>query len=144
MTGENQTKHTTVPLKRVVIGVVLVIGSFTVIAAPLLIRNVRVYGSPTFNANSYLLFEDEFSEPHALIKERGSLRNAAQNYWQSHTIFEMIKREVKGLLWQIFIFLRSLGPLPFGEGRLFFGLLALPFLIVGLLLARRSEMPLSH
>ncbi|WP_278472360.1 hypothetical protein [Gimesia maris] len=133
MTGENQTKQTTVPLKRVVIGVALVIGSFTVIAAPLLIRNVRVYGSPTFNANSYLLFEDEFSEPHALIKERGSLRNAAQNYWQSHTISEMIKREVKGLLWQIFIFLRSLGPLPFGEGRLFFGLLALPFLIVGLM-----------
>ena len=68
-----------------------------------------------------------------MIKERGSLRNAAQNYWQSHTISEMIKREVKGLLWQIFIFLRSLGPLPFGEGRLFFGLLALPFLIVGLM-----------
>lgn len=132
-TGENQTEQTTAPMKRVVVSLALVLGSFTVIAAPLLIRNVRVYGSPTFNANSYLLFEDEFSEPHALIKQRGSLRNAAQHYWQTHTVIEIIKREVKGMLWQAFIFLRSLGPLPFDEGRLFFGLLALPFLIAGLL-----------
>lgn len=132
-TGENQTEQTTAPLKRVAVSLALVSVSFSVIAAPLLIRNVRVYGSPTFNANSYLLFEDEFSEPHALIKQRGSLRNAALNYWQTHTITDMIKREVKGLLWQAFIFLRSLGPLPFAEGRLFFGLLALPFLIVGLI-----------
>ncbi len=130
---ENQTERTTVPLKRVAVSLMLLLVSFSVIAAPLLIRNVRVYGSPTFNANSYLLFEDEFSEPHALIQERGSLRNAAQHYWQTHTMTDIIKREVKGLLWQTFIFLRSLGPLPFDEGRLFFGLLALPFLIIGLL-----------
>ncbi|QDT91153.1 hypothetical protein [Gimesia algae] len=127
-----RTEQKTVPLKRLGLTLALVIASFTVIAAPLLIRNLRVYGSPTFNANSYLLFEDEFSEPHALIKQHGSLRNAAQNYWQSHTMTDMIKREIKGMLWQAFIFLRSLGPLPFGEGRLFFGLLAFPFLIVGL------------
>ncbi|MAX35246.1 hypothetical protein [Gimesia sp.] len=131
--ADEETGQTTVPLKRVGISLALVLASFAVIAAPLLIRNVRVYGSPTFNANSYLLFEDEFSEPHALIKQRGSLRNAAQHYWQTHTVPEMIKREIKGLVWQAFIFLRSLGPLPFGEGRLFFGLLAAPFLIVGLM-----------
>jgi len=119
--------------KRVLVSGALVIAGFAVIAAPLLVRNARVYGSPTFNANSYLLFEDEFSEPHALIEQRGSLGNAAQHYWQTHSVTQIVKREVKGMVWQVFIFLRSLGPLPFHEGRLFFGLLLLPFLLIGLL-----------
>lgn len=119
--------------KQALLSLALVVGSFFVIAAPLLVRNARVYGSPTFNANSYLLFEDEFTEPHALIEERGSLGNAVRRYWQTHSLAQMIKREVKGLAWQVFIFLRSLGPFPFHEGRLFFGVLLLPFLLTGLL-----------
>ncbi|WP_298869214.1 hypothetical protein [uncultured Gimesia sp.] len=126
------TNTSTVPLKTIFGSLALLLASFTVIASPLLIRNVRVYGSPTFNANSYLLFQDEFSDPHALIKQ-GSLGAAARTYLQTHSVREIVKREVKGLVWQVFIFVRSLGPLPFGEGRLFFGLLAVPFLIIGLL-----------
>ncbi|MDF1744462.1 MAG: hypothetical protein P1V19_12270, partial [Gimesia sp.] len=126
------TNTSTVPLKTIFGSLALLLASFTVIASPLLVRNARVYGSPTFNANSYLLFQDEFSDPHALI-EQGSLGAAARTYLQTHSVSEIINREVKGLLWQVFIFLRSLGPLPFGEGRLFFGLLAVPFLIIGLI-----------
>ncbi|MCA9017806.1 MAG: hypothetical protein KDA77_20955, partial [Planctomycetaceae bacterium] len=118
--------------KTMLISVCLLAASFAVIAAPLLVRNARVYGSPTFNANSYLMFQDEFTEPHALARQ-GSLSEAARNYLRTHSVTDIIKREVKGLLWQVFIFLRSLGPLPFEEGRLFFGLLAVPFLLVGLL-----------
>ena len=127
-----QTNISTVPLKTIFGSLALLLASFTVIASPLLVRNARVYGSPTFNANSYLLFQDEFSDPHTLIKQ-GSLGEAARTYLQTHSISEIVKREVKGLVWQMFIFVRSLGPLPFEEGRLFFGLLAVPFLIIGLL-----------
>jgi len=127
-----QTDTTTVSLKTILGSLALVIASFALIASPLLVRNARVYGSPTFNANSYLMFEDEFTEPHALAKQ-GSLKDAARKYLQTHSLSEIVRREVKGLLWQVFIFLRSLGPLPFAEGRLFFGLLAVPFLLVGLL-----------
>lgn len=134
-TETNQTDATTVPLKTILVSLALVIASFAVIASPLLVRNTRVYGSLTFNANSYLMFQDEFSEPHALAKQ-GTLSAAARNYLQTHSIADILKREVKGLLWQVFIFLRSLGPLPFTEGRLFFGLLAVPFLLVGLLSER--------
>lgn len=128
-----QTETGLLSWKQALISGALVIAGFVVIAAPLLVRNARVYGSPTFNANSYLLFEDEFSEPHALIQQRGSLGKAAQHYWQTHSVTQIVKREVKGMVWQVFIFLRSLGPLPFHEGRLFFGLLLLPFLLIGLL-----------
>tara|TARA_R110002095_G_scaffold194565_2_gene172887 strand:- start:104 stop:1594 length:1491 start_codon:yes stop_codon:yes gene_type:complete len=126
------TDATTVALKTIFASLALVIASFALIAAPLLVRNVRVYGRPTFNANSFLIFQDEFSEPHALAKQ-GSLRDAAQKYLQTHSLSQIVKREVKGLLWQVLIFLRSLGPLPFEEGRLFFGVMAVPFLMMGLL-----------
>ncbi|MFK7778871.1 MAG: hypothetical protein QM501_12260 [Gimesia sp.] len=131
-TEVGRTNSPRVPLKIIFGSLALVLASFSMIASPLLVRNARVYGSPTFNANSYLLFQDEFSDPHALIK-KGSLGAAAQAYLQTHSVSEIVKREVKGLVWQVFIFVRSLGPLPFEEGRLFFGLLAVPFLIIGLL-----------
>ncbi|WP_145306076.1 hypothetical protein [Gimesia fumaroli] len=127
-----QTQTITASMKTILVSVCLLVASFAVIASPLLVRNARVYGSPTFNANSYLMFQDEFTEPHALARQ-GSLSQAARNYLQTHSVATIVKREVKGLLWQVFIFLRSLGPLPFEEGRLFFGLLAAPFLLVGLL-----------
>lgn len=117
--------------KMVAASIGLIVVGFIVVALPLLVRNARVYGSPTFNANSYLMFEDEFSEPHALIQQ-GSLGAAARRYLETHSFSQMVKREVKGMLWQVFIFLRSLGPLPFDEGRVFFGMLTAPFLIVGL------------
>lgn len=134
-TTESKTEQscpTTVPLKVILVSLCLLFVSFTLVASPLLVRNTRLYGSPTFNANSYLMFQDEFTEPHALI-QKGSLGEAAQAYLQTHSAAEIIKREIKGLLWQVFIFLRSLGPLPFEEGRLFFGILALPFLLIGLI-----------
>lgn len=127
-----QTNPSTVSLKMIFGSLALLLASFTVVASPLLVRNARVYGSPTFNANSYLLFQDEFSDPHVLIKQ-GSLGATARTYFQTHSVPEIVKREVKGLVWQVFIFVRSLGPLPFEEGRLFFGLLAVPFLIIGLM-----------
>lgn len=131
-TQTEQVNASTIPFKRIFASLCLLAVGFTLIASPLLVRNARLYGSPTFNANSYLMFQDEFTEPHALIRQ-GSLSEAAKTYFQTHSIAEMIKREVKGMLWQVFIFLRSLGSLPFEEGRLFFGVLALPFLAVGLI-----------
>lgn len=92
-----------------VLDVVIVLSVWLVVASPLLCRNKVRYGSPLHNVNSWLLFADEYSDPVAL-SERQTIGEAARAYWQTHSVAQILKREVTGLFWETFILVRSLGP----------------------------------
>ncbi len=100
-------------------------------ASPLLVRNVREFGSPFHNVNSWLLFVDEFVDPTALSEQR-SLGEQAREYARTHSIGQMVQRAVSGAMWEGLILTRSLGPLPFQDGRLIPGAVLLSFAAVGL------------
>ena len=95
---------------------------FSVMASPLLVRNVVRYGQPLFNVNGHLLFEDHYVDPVELA-QRKTIREAAADYWRSHSLGQCIAREVQGLAWETFIIVRSLGPAPGDDGRVIFGFL---------------------
>jgi hypothetical protein len=94
--------------------------AFLVVASPLLVRNVVRFGQPLFNVNGHLLFVDQFVDPVALAESK-TVRQAAEEYLRSHTIGQMLSREIKGLAWEAFIIVRSLGPAPWDDGRVLFG-----------------------
>lgn len=102
-----------------------------VCASPLLVRNVREFGSPFHNVNSWLLFVDEFVDPTALSEQR-TLGEQAREYVRTHSVGQMVRRAVSGAMWEGLILTRSLGPLPFQDGRLIPGAVLLAFAAVGL------------
>ena len=113
--------------------IAVVIGGWLITAHPLLVRNTVVYGSPTFNVNSYFLYMDEFptdSEIQATLSASDSLAQVRREFLKRHSISDLIQREVKGIGWETFIFTRSLGPSPLGESRVLAGVLIL--LLMGL------------
>ena len=91
-----------------------------VVASPLLVRNVRRFGSPFYNVNSKLLFADEYSD--AVLESPLPTHVLAAEYWRTHSIAEIVLREVRGLVWESYILLRSLGPPPLDDGRVLIGL----------------------
>lgn len=95
-----------------------------VVASPLLTRNVVRYSHPLFNVNGHLFFMDRFVDPVALSNEK-SVRQAALEYWQTHSAGDIVSREVKGLAWETYIMVRSLGPAPWDDARVLGGLLLL-------------------
>ena len=94
--------------------------AWCVVASPLLVRNVRRFGSPFYNVNSKLLFADEYSD--AVLESPLPTSVLAAEYWRTHSIADMILREVRGLVWESYILLRSLGPPPLDDGRVLIGL----------------------
>jgi hypothetical protein len=84
------------------------------------VRNVRRYGSPFYNVNSKLLFADEYSD--AVLESPLPTSVLAAEYWRTHSVTEMILREVRGLVWESYILLRSLGPPPLDDGRVLIGI----------------------
>lgn len=86
------------------------------VASPLLTRNLIRYGSPFYNVNSWLLFVDEYENPVAL-SETQTISQAAATWLQSHSISDILRREVSGLFWESFILVRSLGPPPLDDAR---------------------------
>ena len=118
--------------------VLLVLLGWTVISAPLLIRNIRRYGWPTYNVNSSLLFVDEYSDPVRLART-GSLASVARTYWDEHSMAAVVARELRGLVWESFIILRTLGPAPMDDGRVVFGVCVLGAALIGLLATRRTD-----
>lgn len=104
---------------------------WSVCASPLLVRNIREFGSPFHNENSWLLFVDEFEDPHALSMQR-SLGEQAREYARTHSVGQMVRRAVSGVMWEGLILTRSLGPLPLGDGRLLPGAVLLAFAAAGL------------
>jgi hypothetical protein len=100
---------------------VLLLLAWVLVASPLLVRNVRRYGRPLFNVNSYLLFVDAYQDP-VRLHEETTLADAASRYFQTHSPGDILWRELRGLAWEIFIFCRSLGPTPLDDSRILFGI----------------------
>lgn len=81
---------------------------WAIVASPLLVRNSIRFQSPLHNANTWLLFVDQFEDPQAL-SERISLRQAASDYLATHSLPELVRRESSGIVWETVIALRVLG-----------------------------------
>ena len=137
--GESKPGESTPPharLRRIVVSLALVVAGWVLIALPLLVRNGVRFGSLTYNVNSWLLFVDEFKDPAALA-DAMTLGEAARQYWQSHTFWQIAERGAMGLVWETFILGRSLGPAPLGESRILFGVPLLALAVIGWLSERR-------
>ncbi|MCA9024603.1 MAG: glycosyltransferase family 39 protein [Planctomycetaceae bacterium] len=113
---------------RTIQSIVFILAVWLIVSSPLLSRNVKRYGSPLYNVNTWLLFVDEFEQP-VELSERMTVGEAGRGYWKSHTISDMVKREMTGLAWEAFILVRMLGPFPLDDSRVLFGV---PLLIFGL------------
>lgn len=121
--------------------VAVVVTIWLIVASPLLVRNVRRYGSPTYNVNSWLMFVDQYIDP-AELAGRTSLGDAARRYLDTHSLPAMLNREVSGLVWETYIVLRMLGPWPLDDGRILAGLPLAACVLVTVLAAARREQTL--
>ena len=115
--------------RRGITSTVALVLAFLITASPLLTRNQIRFGSATYNVNSYLLWTDAYESPNAMA-ERMTLDEAKAAYLASHSATELIQREATGLAWETFIGLRTLGPAPWDDARVLFGL---PLFALGLL-----------
>ena len=115
--------------RRGIAGLVAFTLSCVLIASPLLVRNSIRFGSSTYNVNSYLLWVDAYESPNAMA-ERMTLAEARTAYLSTHSTGSLIEREASGLAWEAFIGLRTLGPAPWDDARVLFGL---PLFLLGLL-----------
>jgi hypothetical protein len=106
--------------------------AWLVVSSPLLARNLRMHGSAFYNVNSWLMFTEEYEDPEVLAKQ--PLGEAAREYWNSHTILQIVKREAQGLVWECFILIRMLGPVPFDDFRVLPGALVMLLAILGAIL----------
>lgn len=114
-----------------------ILAAFVIVASPLLTRNSIRFGSPTYNVNSYLLWVDAYESPNALA-ERMSLSEARAAYLQTHSVPDLVRREMTGLAWEAFIGLRTLGPAPWDDARVLVGIPLLAFGLLGLSAATKE------
>ena len=94
---------------------------FVVIASPLVVRNVRRFHNPFYNVNSLLLFADDYGQFDGMVNSGTTTAEAADAYFAAHSVLDVVQREVSGLVWELFIILRSLGPSPLDDARVLFG-----------------------
>lgn len=120
-----------------VIGCTLLAAMFSLTSSLLIVRNVVRFGEPFYNVNTLLLFSDRFEQMYEMADEGVMPGEAARRYLETHTATDLLKRGVAGMIWEKFILLRSLGPAPWGDGRVLAGGL-LAVLAVGVLLFRRE------
>ncbi|HVJ83300.1 MAG TPA: hypothetical protein VNC50_19705, partial [Planctomycetia bacterium] len=115
--------------RRFTLALALVVG-FSAVSFPLLVRNVRVYGSPFHSFNNKLLFADSFEK--GIAEPDLGLAGNWQRFKERHTWKEIaVDRFGAGVVWESFVLLRSLGPIPFDSARAVFGLLALGLAAIG-------------
>ncbi len=110
------------PLRQWVLAMLLGVIGFVVVAGPLLERNIRVFGNPFHNINSLLLFADDYSEFERMLRLKIEPGEAAREYFSTHSAGQMLVRELRGLVWEAFIMLRTLGPKGLDDGRIVFGI----------------------
>lgn len=106
--------------------------AFLVVGSPLLVRNLRRFGNPFYNVNSQLLFVDAYSDPEELAAVR-STGVAAREYWRTHSLADLLRREGAGLVWETYILVRSLGPAPLDDARVLVGLPVVGLCLIGLI-----------
>ena len=95
--------------------------AFLIVGSPLITRNVHRFGNPFHNLNSLLLFADRYEDLPDMVDRGLTTRTAAREYIESHSSGEIVQREATGLVWEAFILLRSLGPIPLDDARILFG-----------------------
>ena len=115
----------------------MILLAWLIVASPLLTRNIRMFGNPIYNDNSYFLFLDQF-EDLPQVAQRMTVGEAAQQYIAEHSVTDMLQREAQGLCWESYIFVRSFGPAPLDDSRLLFGLPILLLALAGMLAERRQ------
>ena len=124
--------------RHLLVTMVVLLASFTVVASPLLVRNLRRYGTPFYNVNSHLMFQDSFADPKRLAKAE-SLGEAARRYLREHSLADLSRRELSGIVWQSFIVVRSLGPTPLDDSRILLGGLLLGLAVFSTFVERRAS-----
>ena len=121
------------------IPVLVVCVGWVVVAHPLLIRNVKVYGDPLYSANQTFFYMDSFpggADPFGQVAALGTPAEIRADYLETHSLADMTNRAVTGTGWQSYIFIRSLGPTPLDDSRVLFGIIFL--LLAGLSLLHES------
>jgi hypothetical protein len=114
----------------------MILLAWLITASPLLTRNIRMFGNPIYNDNSYFLFLDQF-EDLPQVAQRMTVGEAAQQYFSEHSVTDIVQREAQGLCWESYIFIRSFGPAPLDDSRILFGLPILLLALAGMLAERR-------
>ena len=112
--------------------------TWAVVASPLLVRNQVLYGSPLYNVNSWLLFSDHYSDP-VVLSETSTIGAAAQKYLASHSLLDVLQRELSGLGWEVYILVRSLGPQGLEDARILPGVVIAGLAVLGWIVARGEE-----
>jgi len=125
------------PVRQWILAMICGVVGFAVVSAPLIERNTRVFGNPFHNVNSLLLFADDYSEFDNMLKGEVTPGEAAEEYWRTHTVGQMVDRELHGLVWEAFIMLLTLGPQGLDDGRVLFGAPLAVCCVIGLWFERR-------
>jgi len=126
-------------MRKWAVATVCVCSAFLAVGAPLLVRNVRRFGNPFHNVNSLLLFADSYGEFDGMLAAGTTTSSAAQDYFATHTVSDVVRRECSGLVWELFIILRSLGPTPLDDSRVLCGAPLALLAIATALAQRRPE-----
>lgn len=119
--------------------VLIVCLGWVVVAHPLLIRNVKVYGEPLYSANQTFFYMDSFPsglDPFGQVEAMGTHEEIRADYLAKHSLADMTNRAITGTGWQSYIFIRSLGPTPLDDSRVLFGIAIL--VLAGLALLHES------
>jgi len=96
--------------------------AFLLVGSPLIARNLHRFGNAFHNLNSLLLFADRYEDLPIMVDRGLTTGAAAQEFWQTHSLADIARREAGGLIWEAFIIVRSLGPAPLDDSRVLFGL----------------------
>ena len=96
----------------------LAVLSFTIVASPLLVRNVRLFANPVYNFNTRFLFADRFDPDRDFRGTWAELKS----YIQDHSVGSVARRALGGLGWEGYILLRTLAPVSFANSRALVGL----------------------
>jgi hypothetical protein len=119
----------------------LAIVSFAVISSPLLVRNARAFGDPLYSFNTRFLFADTFDL--GLSRPFRGTWTAAKDYLSTHSGRSIVHRAATGLVWEGFIFLRSLAPATLADSRPLVGLVLALLAVLGMIHADRALVRLA-
>jgi len=130
--------HTRADWKVMARELLVFLAAWTAVASPLLVRNQVRYGSPLYNVNSWLLFADDYADP-VVLSEASTIGAAARAYLANHSLAEILRRELSGLAWEVYILVRSLGPPGLEDARVLPGVVIAGLAVLGWCITRGEE-----